>query len=69
MDSLPSFELMTAKVIAEEKGNKLLHFPARKHEYFQKDAYGSVSYFGKFKNNRFARVSWRADLRSRGVIV
>lgn len=61
------YRLMTSKVVDEVAGRSLVHFPARKEEYFEKDEFGAVSYFGSYRTNRSARASWRGYLRARGV--
>lgn len=64
---MPSYELMTAKVVDEVMGMKLMRFPVKRELYYEKDSYGSVSYFGFYSTEKAAKVSWRAELRSRGV--
>lgn len=64
---MPSYELMTAKIVDEVEGMRLMHFPVKKELYYEKDGYGAVSYFGFYSTNKAAKASWRADLRSRGV--
>lgn len=66
---MPSFELMTAKVVDRVGGKRLMHFPADKSRYYQKDEYGAVSYFGKYGTNKAAKAMWRGELRSRGYHV
>ena len=48
---------------------RLMHFPADRHRYYQKDVYGAVSYFGKYQTNKAAKAVWRGVLRSEGVHV
>lgn len=66
---MPSFELMTAKVVDEVCGKKLMHFPANKQSYYQKDEFGAVSYVGWYATNKAAKAVWRGQLRSMGVHV
>ena len=64
---MPCFELMTAKVVDAVCGYKLMHFPVNKQNYFQKDAYGSVTYVGWYATQKTAKAVWRGELRSIGV--
>ena len=66
---MPSYELVTAKVVDEVAGMRLLHFSCDKRHYYQKDSYGTVSYFGWDATNKAAKAMWRGNLRSMGVHV
>ncbi len=66
---MPCFELMTAKVVEEIMGYKLMHFPVKKELYYEKDVYGTVTYLGWYATNKAAKAMWHGELRSKGVHV
>lgn len=66
---MPSFELMTAKVVDEVDGYRLLHFPCNRQSYYQRDKHNATSYVGWYATNKAAKAMWRGQLRSQGVHV
>lgn len=66
---MPSYELLTAKVVHRAAGRKLIHTCVERNRYYERDQYGTTSYFGTYRSAREARTCWVADLRSRGLVV
>ncbi|MBQ9741479.1 MAG: hypothetical protein IJV91_11155 [Kiritimatiellae bacterium] len=66
---MPSYELLTAKVVYRAARRKLIHTCVEKNRYYERDQYGTTSYFGTYRSAREAKTCWVADLRSRGLVV